>query len=69
MKIKNILITLSFLLISIISYSQELSDEERKLYNLVHFKIFAVKNIYLITGLKAHGIKAFTFEAGLGVKI
>ena len=42
---------------------------DRKIYNLVQFKIYALKNIYVITGLKAHNIKAITFEAGLGVKI
>ena len=42
---------------------------DRKLYNLVHFKIYALKNAYLLTGLKAHGFKAVTFEAGLGFRI
>lgn len=42
---------------------------DRKIYNIVHFKIYALKNAYFITGLKAHGFKAITFEAGLGVKI
>ena len=42
---------------------------DRKLYNLVHFKIYAVKNVYMLTGLKAHGFKAITFEAGLGFRI
>lgn len=42
---------------------------DRNFYNMVHFKIYALKNKYLLAGLKAHGFKAITFEAGIGFKI
>lgn len=44
-------------------------DVGRKHYTLAHFKIYALKNKYIVAGLKAHGFAAISFEAGLGIKI
>lgn len=44
-------------------------DVGRKHYTLLHFKIYALKNKYIVAGLKAHGFAAISFEAGLGIKI
>lgn len=38
-------------------------------YFLVQFKFYALKNIYLIGGLRAHNFRAVAFETGLGIKI
>lgn len=38
-------------------------------YFLVQFKFYAVKNLYLIGGLRAHKFRAKAFETGLGIKI
>lgn len=38
-------------------------------YFLVQFKVYALKNIYLIAGLRSHGFKAKAFEAGVGIKL
>lgn len=41
----------------------------RSNYYLVHFKIYAIKNMYLIAGLRSHGFKAIAFETGIGIKL
>lgn len=38
-------------------------------YTVVHFKFYAFKNKYFILGLKAEGVTAINFEAGIGFKL
>lgn len=38
-------------------------------YTVVHFKFYALKNKYIVFGLKAEGVTAINFEAGLGFKL
>lgn len=38
-------------------------------YTLVHFKFYALKNKYFALGVKAEGVTAINFEAGIGVKL
>lgn len=42
---------------------------DKKNYILVHFKIYALKNKYLLFGIKAHGLSASVFETGIGIKL
>lgn len=38
-------------------------------YTVVHFKLYALKNKYFALGLKAEGVTAINFEAGIGIKL
>ncbi len=44
-------------------------DVERPTYNQIHFKIYAMKNKYIIVGLKAHKVCAKIFETGIGIRL
>lgn len=44
-------------------------DVGRKHYSLVHFKVYVLKNKYLLVGLRSHGFSAVNFEVGIGFKI
>jgi hypothetical protein len=42
---------------------------DKPMYNLINFKLYALKNKYILLGIKSQGIAAKAFEAGVGIKI
>lgn len=41
----------------------------KRMYNLINFKMYLIKNKYILLGIKSQGIAAKAFEAGVGFKI